>query len=1031
MRAYTNLWAQYGRSLAAAPAPAPAPAPSITLASYRTGQQWLFADVQRGAVVQNAGSYNETPARAGISNADSFNWGSSGGFGLALGPTNLYVEGSTKWPWVNAGGDWINTAGTSQATTLPHATFAANSATSGSASYLVDITAGCQAAFNGSRWNAYIIKVTGGTRAIATQNHPTLAPPSIAVTYTDGTSETLDCHACVSMPSGTAYGKAGAQESTIVPSVAIGFARPSKAVASATLSIAVTQHTNTAATINFYLANPTVTTPTVVTGVAAGYPLDSGLSAGSGVIVAHDYHDGSVLTDWLNTTNINPSTTANWSPDLWGAGAADDTKLPTALGGVSRVGKWNRVNYEDGYAIALVSSSYTGEGFAPVAAGIGALRIHLPKSTAADGGTDPNGYSGTLGADLKMMFPKAISGLVGETYTRFYYRYHANVKTIANTKMLRQSASATATYALMAGKFGPGVHHTTTFGGNDNTGGGNKGWSNRGGIALMPGDTPVSGAVPYVHSWDMLGRNMEWGQSGGMGGGLYPDRWYCVEIRCKLNTWNVAGGSPADGVMEIWLDGVKVATHTGWSYRDGPPLYSGSLPPTFAGYRDMGAIGLWLNCFQGGTLTAEEDRWEFFTGIVCGTSYIGPMAIPAPAGPNWASTAVSGTWNVVPSANTFLSLDPKDNPLLNPTYSSPGHVAPWDPNGSGHPKLITAWNSASYNEATDEMWLAGVGGHNDSASNAVYKHSLNSNAPAWTMVRAPSGSLTVGYGVTPLSDSAAQQSTGMYTDGRPRSTHTYNGQLYVPGVGPVQCGLASMYYLADSKAWIVFYNEATGEATYSADPSPTYINKYATYGSGAAYDPTRRCIWWCPGAGGGYMVKYQLPASGPANAGSFSNVGSLMSLPGYVSLTYLPDSDCLLITQSPYDHSSTSYKVFDCATGTVYTPTFSGSLPTGMTGGNAQPRWVPALGAVCMWNSVSNTTLIAKLTPPANPRTGTWTISTLPVAGSNTVVPMQAPNDQGYPGQTTGTYGRFAYSPNLGGFLLLNDAAGPTYFYKI
>ncbi|WP_234413952.1 hypothetical protein [Ideonella sp. A 288] len=654
--------------LPAEPTPAPSPtspprAPALLPGTYRNTQPWLFADVQQGTVLRAVTSYVETPARPGIANAEGFNWGAT--LGAVIGPTHRFVDGAGEWPWLNAGGDWIDVTGRAQSVQSPHGAVAANAVPTGSSVYSIDLTAGVQAAQTGDRWNAYIVRCDGAARALATQHHPTLPAPSIAVTYRDGSTATLACHACVALSAGTSYAQIGASESPVDPSVAIGFDRPTQAVQSAVLTLAVTRHTAAAAQLRLYLANPPTAAPAVLQGVAAGHSLDGGLNGAAGVIVAHDYRDGTALRDWLLPDAINVFDVRRWTPDLWGAGASDDSRLPAADAGQALAGKW--VHKSDRSPnISLVDSQHVGDGFAPLAAGLGALRVVTPKSPAADGGVAD--YTATVGtgADLWLLFPKAISGLLDETYTRFHFRYHAPRKTLAETKMFRASASSTAVHALMGGKFGIGVHHWTPAGGNNNFGGGKHGWTNRLGFVLAPADAPLAGLVPYVHAWDMIGRNFKWGNLQGRGGALYPDRWYCIEIRCKLNTWKPAGGSPSDGIMEVFLDGVKVATHTGWSYRDGPLDHIAALPPQFAASRNLGPIGLLLNCYNGGVLPADEDMVQFYGAMACGTRYIGPLN-------TGVTLAPSVIRNI--SANTRADIDPAKDPLSNSRHPA---LPPWD-----------------------------------------------------------------------------------------------------------------------------------------------------------------------------------------------------------------------------------------------------------------------------------------------------------------------------------------------------------------
>ena len=117
-------------------------------------------------------------------------------------------------------------------------------------------------------------------------------------------------------------------------------------------------------------------------------------------------------------------------------------------------------------------------------------------------------------------------------------------------------------------------------------------------------------------------------------------------------------------------------------------------------------------------------------------------------------------------------------------------------------------------------------------------------------------------------------------------------------------------------------------------------------------------------------------------------------------------------------------RVFDCATETMYSPPITGSFPSGITVSSmsgAQPRYVQSGQFFAVWNNSTNTTAITIFNVPANPRTGTWTVDQLPVAGSNTVTPTaRTPNY---------TYGRFFYSQKLDGFGVINGVTEQPYFY--
>ena len=595
--------------------------------AYRSTKKTLFVDARPTTATQRGdGTYYEVlPKAITGAPAAAYELGK-------IGPSYTSVEHSAQWLWNNAGGDWINRDGIPQGGANPHFAFAANSASSGSATYSTPITAGVQAAFARGRWNAYIVTVVGSSRALATQRHPTLAAPRVQVTYTDGTVAALACTACVQMMPGTSYTQAGSNtEAPISASVALEFEMPAKAVSTATLTIAVTQHTSGQATINGYLANPPVNSAPVTLGVAANYAGDAGLKNDASILFAQRYEDGTTLGDYViqNFSSIDVWNLSYWDPELFGTGAANTAKLPTAHQGVPIAGthKWF-YKQNTGGTISLVSSSYAGDAFQPVAPGLGALRIVIPKETVGDGGSV--GYGGQTGADLWALFPKSVAGNLDETYVRFRVRFAVTPKLLADTKAFRTESGATATYAVREGKWGVGTHHWTFFGGNNNVGGENIGHTNRLGFRVHPSDVGLMGVQSYVHSWDMVKYDMPFGQMGGLGAGFFPNKWYTVEIRKKLNTWNSTGAvgtSPSDGVMEIWIDGRLAARHTNWKYRDGKLDYTGATPISMGKlvpYRQMGDMGLLLNLYNGGVKGADEETVMFFAQMACGTKYIGP-----------------------------------------------------------------------------------------------------------------------------------------------------------------------------------------------------------------------------------------------------------------------------------------------------------------------------------------------------------------------------------------------------------------------
>jgi hypothetical protein len=317
--------------------------------------------------------------------------------------------------------------------------------------------------------------------------------------------------------------------------------------------------------------------------------------------------------------------------------------------------------------------------------------------------------------------------------------------------------------------------------------------------------------------------------------------------------------------------------------------------------------------------------------------------------------------------------------------------------------MITAWCGGCYDPDNDVLWLIQGGGHGDYGGNEPYKLDLSLDSPDFVMVRPPSQSMSGGTGADGLAD-----------DGRPRSTHTYNKTVYIPGVGPALGALGLTYpnLLGVNNPFV--FSPITGEVT-RVGPTNPYEAADKLDAAGVCYDPTRNCLW-IQGTGRNDMTRWNMDTD---TFDRYINTGSGRF--GYVSLEYMPDHDCIVMM-----HNNAPYgmRVYDCATGTMYSPPITGSFPAGVAVGSmsaAQPRYVQSGQFLAVWNNSTNTTAITIFNVPANPRTGTWTVDQLPVAGSNTVTPTARVLD--------GTYGRFFYSQKLDGFGVINGITEQPYFY--
>lgn len=612
----------------------PPRAPVALEGRYRTDQPRLFLAPPKGVEISASGGRALTPARASVAEPKSgYTYGS-------VGPTSNYVDVGSEWAWSNPGGDWIDAKGVSQGPAA-HWTCVANSGTGGAAhEYDVDATAGVKAAQEGARWNAYIVRCVGGPRTLATCYHA--KPPFMTVEYVDGSTARLECVAAAAFVPSSSYAQGGAPEIAMRNGrqAAYEFERPTRAVRSAKLMLTVLKHGTGPGQIVGFLADPPLNKQPVMSGLASEHARDAGIRGHRSVIFAHQYADGTRESDWIEQENIDVYNARHWSPHVFDPSARkDQSKLPFI-----HQGRWIKTKSRAN----LVDSRHNEDGFEPLAPGFGAIKVRTPGKDVADGGSV--GYGGGFGCDLAMYLPDALCGYLDEIYIRYYLRLGTHpAEYLANTKMFRTAAGGGAQYALQGGKFGIGASHWTRFGGNNNMGGGNIGWTNRNVWREYPADVVGGGTRVGVHSWDMLGYDRYYGQIGGLGAALYPGHWYCLESRLKLNTVDTSR-SPfeadptknlEDAEFDLWLDGRKVLEMRNFSYRKLPLDYGDpskydrktrmgrtsfreqrSLVPI----RQLGVTAITLNDYNGGVLPAGTDRIKFYAGLVVATAPIGPMA---------------------------------------------------------------------------------------------------------------------------------------------------------------------------------------------------------------------------------------------------------------------------------------------------------------------------------------------------------------------------------------------------------------------
>lgn len=378
-----------------------------------------------------------------------------------------------------------------------------------------------------------------------------------------------------------------------------------------------------------------------------------------------------------------------------------------------------------------------------------------------------------------------------------------------------------------------------------------------------------------------------------------------------------------------------------------------------------------------------------------------------PTLPSWAASLAIGQVAQVPTSNSLASLNPNGNASLNPTH--PTNY--W----TDHASIINAWCGATYDQGGDRLWLPLSGGHQDYAGNEPYYIDVWANNPTWVMARPPSGSLPLGT----LTLNDGQEGTGVHSDGRPRASHSYGNLCYAPGIGPIVTMQGALYRNGGAlrKAW--FLNETTGEHSLAVDWTSATASG-AAYGFGV-WDSLRQRVFSC---GSEFARPYTLDlATGIATPrGSQGNIAS-----AYIMGAYCSGLDAVVGLSGPAAgyRAVDGLTIFDPATGDDHHPGFTGSFAAGFNlGGQAGMAWDEANNRLLLWHNSSNTAQISTLTPPAgNKLTQPWVAGSLPVFGGNAVTPSSC--------NSNGTYGRFAYSPKMGGCFILNSTSnGNLYFVR-
>lgn len=559
-----------------------------------------------------------------------------------FGPNHEYVDFNVGWAWDRPGGDWLDARSVRHGS-VPWFKVAATAVTgaAAAAAYRVDVTAALKQVQAHGRWCAFLLRGRGAPRVIAGTHQALHHAPFIELKYANGTTARLACRTTAACAAGSN------RPTTAAPDIAlpafVEFDRPAGAVALATMGFVVTQHWDgAAASIEGFIVDPPLNSDSVQQGVAAtAGKLDDGLAAAPSILGVHRYVDGVQRSEFVLGERIDTNSEREFDPAIWGNGPTDPTRLPHR-----GLGKW--VGASEGWTI--IDSRHGGNGFQPLAPGLGAMRMVMPAVSGLHDGSVV-GYGGSLGGHAFIFMPEPLFGRLGRIFVRHYFRIGTadgspyNARAEDRLQVYHDEQRSSAAWTDGAGKFGIMPEHLTSYGGVSGTSGGGNGWQMRLAWAdcdAWTGNGPDEGGWSVgCHLHDFQSRNprgysyandppkgVMLGQRGGLGGILYANQWYCIESELRLNA--VMDGWPGfrpDGELRVWIDGRLAFERTGMVFRTLPLIGEEYKRNAIRPCRELGIRGLWFNWFHGGTTPNAVDRTIFVTGLAWGRQYIGPMVL--------------------------------------------------------------------------------------------------------------------------------------------------------------------------------------------------------------------------------------------------------------------------------------------------------------------------------------------------------------------------------------------------------------------
>ncbi|MBI2232593.1 MAG: DNRLRE domain-containing protein [Candidatus Aenigmarchaeota archaeon] len=310
------------------------------------------------------------------------------------------------------------------------------------------------------------------------------------------------------------------------------------------------------------------------------------------------------------------------------------------------------------------------------------------------------------------------------------------------------------------------------------------------------------------------------------------------------------------------------------------------------------------------------------------------------------------------------------------------------PPGDGPAGIIRAWSGGAYDTKRDRLIVWG-GGHGDYGGNELYTFDINTLK--WTRIWGPTNVSLI----PPASPPSACSET--YSDGNPRSRHTYGGLQYLPNIdrfwnsgGSLYCGSGG----ASSGTWTFNFDTLTWER--KAD----FIG-YAELEHVSAYDPVTGRV---------FFVNTAAPLHQYDPITDTWTKLTDMPIGNYKSGTIDPKRRKFVIVGAGAVYAYDLPPKTDFSRKTLIT-TGANEIINGARIGIV---YDPVTDRIVAWNGGADLYSL-------NLDTLVWT--KIPPAPSNTVIPTAA--------TATGTYGRFQYIPSKNAFIVVNSIDENVFIYRL